>query len=129
MTANNPVTDRAREAAASVVEWQQNATAEWSGKAWQFFHADLPKGIREGVWDNHDLVQAFATFERDILAGQAVPEGYVRVPVEPTEAMVEAAVGLEISPYRGVHHLDYLAAVDAPTIWSAMLAARPAGDA
>jgi hypothetical protein len=49
------VTQVDREAAAALVEWQ-NSTG-WEP---QFFHPGLPKGMREGVWDNHPVVQAFA---------------------------------------------------------------------
>jgi hypothetical protein len=44
-----------REAAASVAEWQRDT-------GWEpcFFHHDFARGVREGAWDNHDLVQAFA---------------------------------------------------------------------
>jgi hypothetical protein len=57
------VTQEDREAAARLIEWQQRVTAEWEqeGKpAWQFFAAAFADGIRKGIWDDHDVVQAFA---------------------------------------------------------------------
>jgi len=49
------ITQPDREAAAALVEWQ-------NGTGWepQFFNPGLPKGMREGAWDNHPVVQAFA---------------------------------------------------------------------
>lgn len=59
----SPVKQVDREAAADIVKWQQNATAEWeqnNGPAWQFFAAGFSRAIRQGIWDEHPLVQAFA---------------------------------------------------------------------
>ncbi|HWT40096.1 MAG TPA: hypothetical protein VN081_02390 [Dongiaceae bacterium] len=50
----NDISDRAREAAANFGGWDD---------------------FRTGQFDEHKLVQAFAAFERDILAGQSVGDG------------------------------------------------------
>lgn len=51
-----------REAAADFVKWQQKATEEWQrtdGGAIQFFADGFSRGIRQGIWDDHPVVQAF----------------------------------------------------------------------
>lgn len=58
------VTQPDREAAADIVVWQRKATENWKGQggddAWQFYVAGFSRGIRQGIWDQHPLVQAFA---------------------------------------------------------------------
>lgn len=54
-----------RDAAADFVRWQRKATDEWKGPdgetdVWQFFHKDFSRGIRQGIWDEHPIAQAFA---------------------------------------------------------------------
>lgn len=53
-----------RDAAADLVRWQRQATGEWKsaegGDVWQFFVAGFSRGIRQGIWDEHEVVQAFA---------------------------------------------------------------------
>lgn len=64
MTEEIAVTQVDRDAAADFIRWQRKATAEWKGpegdEAWQFFHKDFSRGIRQGIWDEHEIVQAFA---------------------------------------------------------------------
>ena len=58
-----PVTQADRDAAASLVAWHNKAASEWKtdgGNDLTFFAADMPDGIRRGIWDEHDVVQAFA---------------------------------------------------------------------
>lgn len=60
-----------------------------------------------------ELPPVIAAGVRAIIAALTPPEGYVLVPVEPTEEMQQAAA-------------DYLdAPVKAHGLWTAMLAARP----
>ncbi len=59
-----PVEQCDRDAAADLVRWQRSATAEWQqgdgDEAWQFFVPGFSRGIIQGIWDEHYLVQAFA---------------------------------------------------------------------
>jgi hypothetical protein len=57
------VTQADREAAADLIEWHNTAATEWhieGGADLRFFAADMPDGVRKGIWDQHDFVQAFA---------------------------------------------------------------------
>lgn len=64
-----------RDAAADLVKWQQKATDEWEAKepaALHFFAKDFSRAIRQGIWDEHPVVQAFARHrlaEREWCAG------------------------------------------------------------
>ncbi len=52
-----------RDAAADLVAWHNTAASEWhieGGADLRFFAADMPDGIRKGIWDQHEFVQAFA---------------------------------------------------------------------
>lgn len=52
-----------REAAAAMVRWQREATEAWEnadGEARQFFVPGFSRAIIQGIWDEHDVVQAFA---------------------------------------------------------------------
>jgi hypothetical protein len=55
------VTQEDREAAAAIVEWQ-------NGTGWepQFFHPGLPQGMRDGAWDEHPIVLAFASHRASV---------------------------------------------------------------
>lgn len=48
-----------RDAAADLAEWLIGAQKEWEGMP-IFFASDFPTACRDGVWDEHDWVQAFA---------------------------------------------------------------------
>jgi len=52
-----------REAAALLVEWLTSAQKEWDGMA-IWFVADAPRAFRDGAFDNHEFVQAFAAHRR-----------------------------------------------------------------
>ncbi len=59
---NITITPEDREAAANLIAWHNAAASQWSiegGNDLRFFAADMPDAIRRGVWDNHDVVQAF----------------------------------------------------------------------
>lgn len=61
------VTQSARDAAATLVEWHNTAASEWhieGGSDLRFFAADMPEGIKRGIWDEHPFVQAFAAAEQ-----------------------------------------------------------------
>ncbi|WP_295380354.1 hypothetical protein [uncultured Stenotrophomonas sp.] len=91
---------------------------------------DLPStaaGVREGA---HDLNPSM----RAVVAALTPPEGYVLVPVEPTEDM--CGDGAESKPMRPFTPLDEMEAFEEMTgceqarhvaklCWAAMLAARP----
>lgn len=113
-----PVTQADREAAAALVQWHNNAASEWKtdgGSDLQFFTSDMPDQIRRGVWDNHDVVQAFARHRTShSLPGDV---GMQLVPVKPTEAMYLAA--FESSPWDGSGPIRRV--VD--EVWAAMLRA------
>lgn len=52
-----------REAAADLIEWHNTAASEWhteGGADLRFFAQDMPEGVRKGIWDEHEFVQAFA---------------------------------------------------------------------
>jgi len=52
-----------RTAAAAIVRWQRDATAEWEtkdGTAMQFFVDGFSRGIMQGIWDEHPVVQSYA---------------------------------------------------------------------
>lgn len=65
--------------------------------------------------NDHPIYMQFLSF-RDSLALRAAPEGFVLVPVAPTEEMKRAGTAHVSNPY-GL----------ARDVWSAMLAARPQG--
>lgn len=76
-----PVIEADRNAAAGLVCWQQKATEEWTrqdGGAIQFFAGALPKGIRQGIWDEHPVVQAFARHRLSQQPITADPEAVAR---------------------------------------------------
>jgi len=54
-----------RESAAKLVRWHRSATSEWAAlngeEAWQFFVGDFSRAIVQGIWDEHPVVQAFAS--------------------------------------------------------------------
>ena len=54
MTAQRKVSQEARELAAEAAEWQ-------TGTGWEppFFHHSFPTSVREGIWDEHPLVEMF----------------------------------------------------------------------
>lgn len=57
------VTQADRDCAADLIAWHNAATSEWithGGNDLRFFALDMPDGIRKGIWDGHDVVQAFA---------------------------------------------------------------------
>lgn len=58
------VTQADREAAAAIVRWQRNATKKWKAQdgdeAWQFFVDGFTRGIMQGIWDQHEVVQSYA---------------------------------------------------------------------
>jgi hypothetical protein len=63
MTEVVPVTREDREAAAAIVRWQRDATEKWKQdqeSMVQFFVAGFTRGIMQGIWDHHPVVQAFA---------------------------------------------------------------------
>lgn len=53
------VTQADREAAADLAGWLTVAEKEWDNRA-PWFDAGFMDGAREGVWDQHEFVQAFA---------------------------------------------------------------------
>lgn len=56
-----------REAAADLIEWHNSAAREWriqGGADLSFFAANMPEGVRRGIWDEHEVVQAFAQYRR-----------------------------------------------------------------
>ena len=58
-----PVTQADRDAAAALIAWHNKAASDWKtdgGNDLTFFAANMPDAIRKGVWDSHDVVQAFA---------------------------------------------------------------------
>lgn len=60
---DDTVTQADRERAADLIAWHNTAASEWhieGGSDLRFFAADMPDGIRKGIWDNHEVVQAFA---------------------------------------------------------------------
>lgn len=65
-TTNTPeeltIEQRHRDAAANLAEWLTAAQEEWDGMT-VWFAADAPRAFREGAFDNHEFVQAFARFE------------------------------------------------------------------
>lgn len=69
--------------------------------------------IRSGVWSGHSFVQAFARHR--VAASRTVEGGWKLVPIEPTEAMQQAALSLLSSIL-----------VSPAKIWSTMLSASPA---
>lgn len=75
-----------REAAAMLIEWHNRATTDWvtwGGNDLRFFATGMPEGIRKGIWDGHDVVQAFARHRIAALDALAA---------NVSEAMVEAAM-------------------------------------
>ncbi len=62
-----------REAAAELVAWHNKAASDWKtdgGNDLTFFAADMPESIRRGVWDSHDVVQAFARHRLTAQSGE-----------------------------------------------------------
>ena len=79
------VTQADREAAAALIEWHNDAAAQWEvvpGKTLQFFAASAPKSMREGAFDEHDVVQAFA---RHRLASTQPAPAFPREKVRPSD--------------------------------------------
>lgn len=54
-----PVTQDDRETAALFMDWLTSAQKEWEGMP-IWFAGDSAKATRQGVWDNHDVVQIIA---------------------------------------------------------------------
>lgn len=72
MTDHIDVIQSDREAAASFVRWQRKATDAWKQEQdgiVQFFVGGFSKGIIQGIWDSHPVVQAFARHRVDALEG------------------------------------------------------------
>lgn len=68
------VTQADREAAADFICWQRAATQsaiEGQHDVRQFFVAGFSKAIRQGIWDEHQVVQAFAAHRTTALEGVA----------------------------------------------------------
>ncbi len=59
------------------------------------------------------------------IAALTPPEGYVLVPVEPTEAMVDRATWEEVGGHCSSCTAWAASPSDARRVWAAMLAARP----
>ncbi|WP_374413313.1 hypothetical protein [Novosphingobium colocasiae] len=75
-----PMTDKLiveqvdREAAAALAQWLINAQKEWGMLLW--FSPHFPYSCREGVWDEHEFVQAFARHRIAALATRpTAPDG------------------------------------------------------
>jgi hypothetical protein len=86
------VTQEDRGAAADLVKWQQNATKQWKqgeGEAWQFFAAGFSRAIRQGIWDEHPLVQAFAAHRQATASSLAVENERLREELEQCAADFE----------------------------------------
>ncbi|HIE3891698.1 TPA: hypothetical protein ACXNG6_000191 [Stenotrophomonas maltophilia] len=99
---------RAREVLADV-----HAQAGWPGCAKEIL-------LGENKFDIlHDLAIAA------IIAALTPPEGYVLVPVEPTEAMVDRATWEEVGGHCSSCTAWAASPSDARRVWAAMLAARP----
>jgi len=79
---------------------------------------DLPStaaGVRAGAYDLNPSMRA-------VVAALTPPDGFMLVPVEPTEAMIEASmIRVELAKRCGPGTLKVLGA----RAWDAMLAARP----
>jgi hypothetical protein len=59
-----PVTQEDRDAAADLIQWHNERTAEWKtqgGADLRYFALDMPEATRRGVWDTHDVVQFAAS--------------------------------------------------------------------
>jgi len=81
-------------------------------------HAWSPDYI--GTFEGRDKLQAEALAKADAIIALLIPPGYVVVPVEPTEAMIEA--GLDV-----VEEF-WFSQPKSADIYRAMLSARPAGE-
>jgi hypothetical protein len=79
-----------------------------------------------------DILSGSVTIDRQVMhaitaALRAAPEGFVMVPVEPTEAMVDRATWEEVGGHCRSCTALPASHSDARRVWTAMLAARPQG--
>lgn len=93
-------------------------------RAWELLSAEMGKhvfimGRRSGFTFMRDAAM------RAIIAAQTPPEGYVLVPVEPTDDMIWAPADVEVGYPMWAGSRDGCTADEAKAIWTAMLAARP----
>lgn len=76
------ISQEAREAAAKFVEWLIDAELAWSQERVPFFQTGFPAAIREGIWDEHEIVQAIAAAEaRGMERAAQIADAYGRTSV------------------------------------------------
>jgi len=92
MTDQVKVTAADREAAALLAEWLTKAQVSWGGSE-SWLHPWFPADVREGAWDNHDWVQAFA---RHRIASQ---EQAVRAAIEAAARLVHGCIHPDGEPF------------------------------
>lgn len=107
-----PVTQADREAAATQTAWVISAEQRLDREP--FFHAGLPDAIRRGVWDDHDIVQAFARHRLAQSAADRAAIETARGEVERLTAAAQAAHDtlIELNP-NNYDHSDVCEANDA----------------
>ncbi len=80
-----------RDAAADFIAWQTEAASRWTtrtGNDLTFFHPEMPNAIRRGVWDSHDVVQAFARHRLAALSARPDDGAVERVAIAIREEIV-----------------------------------------
>ena len=89
---------------------------------------EMLQHMRKRGWIGADIESLILTHaEMDAAALRAAPEGFVMVPVEPTEAMVDRATWEEVGGHCRSCTAWPASHSDARRVWAAMLAARPQG--
>lgn len=74
-----------RDAAADLVEWHNEAASAWhiqGGADLRFFAANMPDGVRRGIWDEHPFVQAFAQHR---IRSLPLPDGWQDIASAPAD--------------------------------------------
>lgn len=79
------------------------------------------------VWEDCSPieVEGWMDLARAAIAALTLPEGYVLVPVEPTDDMIWAPADIEVGYPTWAGSKDGCTSEEAKAIWSSMLAARP----
>lgn len=94
-----------------------------SAKGMPIHRRDFPSSERRGEYGNAYTQDCWEAWQAAPL--RAAPEGFVMVPVEPTEEMIEASL-IRIPIAKRINPGQHLRIYGARA-WEAMLAARPQG--
>ena len=73
---------------------------EWWDKDDATYVEDLARAAWEAAWDHQQkIIDGFKQANNDLAKAAIRPDGYVLVPVEPTEAMLNAGLDANVVPH------------------------------